>query len=362
MVPMPVLMSLLEQLPVGVVLLDATGRVVQYNRYEEILAGRSRDDVLGREFFREVAPCMNVRELGGRFYDEIGRTPLALQLEFSFPFPQLAQPREVVVKLTSFEVEGASYGCLLIEDVSAKRAVERMKDTLGSLLVHDLKNPLSVALTNLGLLGEQASVRDDAEARECLDGALRATTRVQRMVHNLLDVARLESPSMPLVRADVDVRRLVGDTVHESQTLARLRGVAIHVEAPDAPVVAHVDEGVLRRALDNLVENGVRYALSRVTIRVEPGGSVLRFVVVDDGPGVPESVRERIFEKFAQVQGELTGPRRRLNQGLGLTFVRLAARAHGGTVGVGEPLGGGCAFTLELPTSSPRIAPRGARG
>jgi photoactive yellow protein len=358
MVPMPVLMSLLEQLPVGVVLLDARGRVVQYNRYEEVLAGRSRDEVLGREFFRDVAPCMNVRELGGRFYEEIGRTPIALQLEFSFPFPHLAQPREVVAKLTSFEVGGAPYGCLLIEDVSAKRAVERMKDTLGSLLVHDLKNPLSVALTNLGMLREQASVLADPEARECLDGAVRATNRVQRMVHNLLDVARLESPSLPIQRADVDVRRLVTETAHELRTLANLRGVSIHVETPDTPLVAHVDEDVLRRALDNVIENGVRYARTRVTLRVESSASALRFVVVDDGPGVPESVRERIFDKFAQVQGQIDGPRRRLNQGLGLTFVRLAVRAHGGTVSVGDPPGGGCAFTLEVPMVPQRLAAR----
>ena len=358
MVPMPVLMSLLEQLPVGVVLLDGLGRVVQYNRYEEVLAGRSRDDVLGREFFREVAPCMNVRELGGRFYDEIGRAPIALQLEFSFPFPHLAQPREVVAKLTSFEVGGAPYGCLLIEDVSAKRAVERMKDTLGSLLVHDLKNPLSVALTNLGMLRDQPSVLADPEASECLDGALRATNRVHRMVHNLLDVARLESPSLPIERAHVDVRRLVTETAHELRTLANLRGVTIHIETPDTPLFALVDEDVLRRALDNVIENGVRYARTRVTLRVESSASVLRFVVLDDGPGVPENARERIFDKFAQVQGQIDGPRRRLNQGLGLTFVQLAVRAHGSTVSVGDPPGGGCAFTLEVPLVSQRIAAR----
>jgi len=350
MVPMPVLTSLLEQLPIGVVLLDSEGRVVQYNRYEEILAGRDRANVLGREFFREVAPCMNVRELGGQFYADIGRRPLGVQLEFSFPFPHLAQARDVLVRLTSFDVNGKAYGCLMIEDVSAKRSVERMKDTLSSLLVHDLKNPLSAALTNLGLLGEQESVRADAEALECLDGAQRATTRVQRMVHNLLDVARLESPTMPLQRAETDVRRLAMDACAELQTLARMRGIRLTIEAPDAPVLARVDEDALRRAIDNLAENALRYAASSVTIRIEPGGSMLRIVVLDDGSGVPESVRERIFEKFVQVHDDVPGPRQRLNQGLGLTFVRLAMRAHGGTVHVDEPAGGGCAFTLELPT------------
>jgi photoactive yellow protein len=350
MLPLSVLQSLFEQLPVGVVLLDDAGRVVHYNRYEEQLAGRKRESVMGKEFFREVAPCMNVRELGGRFYAEIGKRALAVQIEFAFPFPQLAQPRDVVVRMTSFDVEGRPYGCLLIEDISAKRSVERMKDTLSSLLVHDLKNPLAVAMTNLGILREIDAVASDPDAREALEGAVRAGRRLQRMIHNLLDIARLESPTMRLVRCPVDVAAIARAALDEQRPLAKLRGVHLALHAPDRPVVATVDEDVLRRTIDNLVENGVRHAKSVVDAYVEDDGAGgLRLVVDDDGPGIPPEVRERVFEKWVQVVDEPKGPRRHMNQGLGLTFVQLAVRAHGGTVQAESSPSGGCRFVLTLP-------------
>lgn len=356
MLPLSVLQSLFEQLPVGVVLLDDAGRVVHYNRYEEQLAGRKREAVLGKEFFREVAPCMNVRELGGRFYAEIGRRTLGVQLEFAFPFPH-SQPRDVMVRMTSFDVEGRPYGCLLIEDVSAKRSVERMKETLSSLLVHDLKNPLAVAMTNVGILRDIDAVTADPDAREALEGALRAGRRLQRMIHNLLDVARLESPTMPLARAPADVTSIARAAIDEQRPIAQLRGVRLELHAPDRPVMATVDDDVLRRAIDNLVENGARYARAKVDVRVDDDGAGgVRVTVDDDGPGIPPEVRERVFEKWVQVVDEQRGPRQRMNQGLGLTFVQLAMRAHGGSVEVDASPTGGCRFVVTLPDLPPRAA------
>src|SRR5205823_4753794 len=110
------------------------------------------EKVLGKHFFTEVAPCMNVRGLADEYAARIGTAELALTREFSFPFPWLEQPREAVVRLSSFEEGGQHYGFLTIEEVTARRALERMQRTLSSLLVHDLKNPLAIMSANLEFL------------------------------------------------------------------------------------------------------------------------------------------------------------------------------------------------------------------
>ena len=84
---LPVIEELFDSMPHGVIVLNPAGRVVVYNAAEEVLAGRSRDRVIGRDFFAEVAPCMNVRELGGKFRASIGNEPIDTRVEFSFPMP-----------------------------------------------------------------------------------------------------------------------------------------------------------------------------------------------------------------------------------------------------------------------------------
>lgn len=333
---LPVLIGLLDELPIGVILLDRTGTVVHFNRYEERLARRQREKVVGRKFFEQVAPCMNVQELAGTFFERIGREPLSERVEFSFPFPFLDQPRDVVVHLASFDVGGETFGCLFVEDVSAQRSVERTRETLGSLLVHDLKNPLAVVHSNLGFL---ESVVDSPHATEAVEDALRATERLQRMLLDLLDVTRLETSAMPLRRRPLDLCEVARTIANEAKALGRLRGITIETQLPCEPVIVTADEDVLRRAIDNLVENAARHARSRVIVRAQ--GAPASLEVADDGPGIPEAIRAGIFEKWVQVHTE---EQRGHNRGLGLTFVRLAAQAHGGTASVECPPEGGTVF------------------
>ena len=345
-----VFLGFLDALPVGVVVLDRDGRVVHYNKYEEELARRRREDVLGKRFFLEVAPCMNVREMGLRFADEIGRVPIDPTIEFEFPFPFLDVPRDVRVRLRSFEVGGEPYGFLLIEDVSAQRAVERMKSSLGDLLVHDLKSPLSVVTVALQFLRDRAGVHADDEARSEAEDGIRATKRLSRMITNLLDLTRLEDASMPLRKQPVDLREIGASVVAESSPIARSRSVALVAQPSEAPVRVDVDLEILRRAVDNLVDNAIDYTRrgGEIAVRTGHAGDVAWIEVVDQGPGIAEDLREHVFDKYVQLGGLR---RNGVNRGLGLTFVKLAARAHGGDASVRCPNEGGSVFRIELPTS-----------
>ncbi|MDB4931526.1 MAG: histidine kinase [Myxococcaceae bacterium] len=337
--PFALVSSLFDSLPVGLIALDRGGRVVIYNQAEEHLANRKRADVLGREFFIEVAPCMNVQELAGEFYRRVGKGPFERRMEFSFPFPVLAEPRDVAVTLRSFEAEGEPFGCLIVEDISLRRSVERMKETLAALLVHDLKNPLAVVAGNLGLLSDDPGLAALPYAREALRDSEEATGRLHRMVLNLLDITRLETAGMALRRRDFRARDLLEAVVRSGHLPAAQH--RFEVEA-DPTLALCGDEDVLRRALDNLVDNARRYARGRVVLRARADGATVTFEVEDDGPGVPPEMRARVFDRYA------SGSAGRTNFGLGLTFVALAARAHGGAVEVDSGEGGGARFRLTV--------------
>ena len=343
-----VLSRLFDSLPMGLIVLDAAGKVVVFNRAEERLASRSRDVVLGTSFFDSVAPCMNVRELGGEFRNRIGRGPIDSSIEMSFPFPFNERPRDVKVRLGSFEVASQPYGFLVIEDTSLQRSVDRMREQLQSLLVHDLKNPLTAISMNLQLLQELSTVRDTPDAIESVTSALRATRRLNRMTIDLLDISRLETASMPIRRTRTEIGQLFARVANDNAVAARVNRSRIH-HALATEINADIDEELVVRALDNLVENAIRHA-PNVTLTAEQELHALVLCVRDDGPGVPVELRERLFEKYVQVNPTPHG----FNRGLGLTFVKLVAEQHGGTVELDCPAGGGTVFTVRLATPDPR--------
>ena len=344
--------SVFDNLPLGVVVLDANGRVVVFNRAEQELAGRSKDRVMGKDFFADVAPCMNVRELGHDFRARVGDPRLDVTIEMSFPFPYVDRPRDVRVRMKSLDVAGDPYALLMVEDISLAREAARMRETLQSLLVHDLKNPLAAIVANLGLLEDLPSVRDSRDAMESIDEALEAGRRLTRMTVDLLDLARLESAQMELRRAPHAVTALLERVASDNRAAGRVRGCRVIVE-PCGPLIAHVDADLLVRSLDNLVENAIRNAQTVRLSAVRLGATIV-LRVADDGPGIPETMRATLFDKYAQVQQPDSA--RGTNRGLGLTFVKLVAREHGGDVEVTCPASGGSVFTLTIALEAAQVA------
>ncbi len=339
------LTQLFDALPLGLVVIDASSRIVIYNRAEERMAARSRYAVMGAKFFEQIAPCMDVQQLGGEFRKHIGVSPIDETVEMSFPFAHHEQPRDAKVRLSSFAVGGVPYGFLIIEDISLRRQVDRMREQLQSLLVHDLKNPLAATTMNLQLLEETPGVRDSPDAMEFIEQALASTGRLNRMTVDLLDISRLETSNMPLKREPVTVGEVFARVVNDNRAVARASGAHVHT-GRTGPALVAIDRDLVVRALDNLVENAVRFA-ANVHLEASVSGSTLTLQVRDDGPGVPEAVRATLFDKYIQVSSPGDAGRGQ-NRGLGLTFVRLVAREHGGDATLTCPPEGGSIFSLTL--------------
>ncbi|MEU8464304.1 HAMP domain-containing sensor histidine kinase [Streptomyces sp. NPDC029003] len=202
---------------------------------------------------------------------------------------------------------------------------------------HELRNPLAAVRARL----EIALAREHPD-RESVAAALADTERLQRIAADLLLLARLDGGPAPRPAEPVDLALLTAeDAARRSAPRVPLRLAA------RAPVPAYGDPARLERALANLVDNALRHARTGVLVRAaaEDGWAVLE--VTDDGPGIPEADRDRVFERFVRLdadRGRASG-----GTGLGLAIAREIARAHGGDVRALPAPGGGARLRLRIP-------------
>jgi len=231
--------------------------------------------------------------------------------------------------------------------------LQRRQTELSSLIVHDLKSPLTTIIGTIEMLLEDERASD--RTKEELRSIQQAGRSMLRMAMDLLDVAMSEDGVLlPRLEA-VDVPTLVMAVQRAMSFSASERGQRIVASFAELALPTWVlDEELVRRVLMNLVDNCIKYAPSGSPVEIEAASTsgVLALGVRDRGPGVPEELREKIFEKYARVAPDRR-VRDRDSRGLGLRFCRLAVEAHGGRISV-EDNRPGAIFRVELPA---RCAP-----
>lgn len=234
----------------------------------------------------------------------------------------------------------------------ALEEMEALKETLAQTLVHDLKNPLTAIAANLDLLERRIG---DADARHLVGRCRAGASRMHRMILDLLDVAGLEEGKLLLRLEDADAVPVARRAIEDAEAAARQREISLVLDAP-APCPVRADASVLGRVFDNLLANAIEHSSrgGTVTVRLAPCEEGVSIGVADEGPGIPEEHRERVFEKFARLELRKAGLGG--NRGLGLTFCRLAVEAHGGTIWVDTAPGGGALFRTILPAIEAPIA------
>lgn len=203
--------------------------------------------------------------------------------------------------------------------------LQLQKEQLVSFLVHDLKNPVNAIELHAELVLRD---RDASErTRRAADKIRDENRALLRMITTLLDIAKADAGQLQPARQPIVLGDVVGDVIGEFEVRAQTASVRLAREVV-APTL-HADLDLVRRVLENLVENAIQHAPEqseiRVTTRRANGGVELR--VSDAGPGVPADQRQRVFERFAQGGGAS-----RSNRGLGLAFCKLVAEAHGGRI------------------------------
>ena len=234
----------------------------------------------------------------------------------------------------------------LRESLGRLQTVEKLRDDLVHMLVHDMRSPLMAIMGHLSMVEDEARAKLSREAVSDLSSAAQCAADISRMANDLIDVSRLEAQQMPIDWRENDVSSIIRDVADSFSGLDTSR--VLEFAVPERLPV-HCDAGLVRRIVENLLGNAIKHTPSSAGILIgaeaRPDGA--RITVSDEGPGIPPEARERIFDKFAVAS--LRRDHRYHSAGLGLAFCKLAVVAHGGTIGVESRVPSGSVFWFELP-------------
>jgi len=290
---------------------------------------------------------------------------LALGLQQAVVFPLLARDR-VVGAMTlavradrpldratrALGAEIARRTALALDNAMLYRAMKRAlraRDEMLAIVSHDLRNPLLIF--GLTLQSIRRSIDGGrAISAETLAKGTRAIARMERLINDLLDVARIDAGTFVVDKTPTDLPALLRDAVEQHSPLASEKAIRLHVVAPTGLEI-EVDRHRFMQVMANLVGNAIKFTPEggAVTVSCARGDFAARVVVADSGPGIPADSLPHVFDRFYQSDARSGGA------GLGLTIAKGIVVAHGGNIGVDSQPGQGARFWFDLPARPPAV-------
>ena len=234
-------------------------------------------------------------------------------------------------------------------DVTDERQAARLKDELVSTVSHELRTPLTAISGALGLVDSGAAGSLPPRAQSLVAVALRNCDRLRRLVDDLLDLDKLRSGQMAMRFAEADLGALLRETLEQNLPFAVRHSVSLRLNAPPDPVMVRVDPDRIGQVVTNLLSNAVKFSPEggEVRIQLTSGNGWANIRVADQGPGVSEQFKDRLFSRFAQE--DTSDHRRGTGTGLGLAISKNIVDLHNGRIELEPSSGTGATFLVSLP-------------
>ena len=245
------------------------------------------------------------------------------------------------------------------QEIAAKNEkleeLQKVKDGLSHMIIHDLRNPLTAISTYLQLAAmEKQDLTDSLQSK--VDRCLYFCTELDQLIQNLLDINKMEEKEMQLQLEETNLETLINDVFDHFRADSEERSISLgFCKAEEIPSIP-LDKGLMKRVFANLINNALRHTPQggKIEMKVEfaPDKKHICAAVRDNGMGLPPEYHQKIFDKFGQVRMK-NGKSVVGSSGLGLTFCKMAVEAHGGKIWVeSEGEGKGCTFWIEIPVSA----------
>src|SRR3954469_23858279 len=340
-----------DELPDGVLVADAEGRVVLLNPSGERILGRTADETVGRDY-REVLPLQDKQGrdwwVCTRPYD--GLVTRVRQPEQLLTLPGSAGDREVLVTAAYVRDDDRRVSRLVVclRDTSARSRNERSGAELVSTVAHELRSPLTSVKGFTATLLAKWDRFGDEQKKLMLQTVNADADRVTRLISELLDVSRIEAGRLELRKQVVDVVNTVRKDL-DARIAAGEDGARFNLVTDDGLPEMWVDPDKLSQVVGNLVENALRHGGGVVTVTIRPRDDGAEVVVVDEGDGIPPEAQVRVFTKFWRGGG-------RGGTGFGLYIAKGIVEAHGGTILAARAPAGGAQLMFWLPAGTPSFA------
>jgi len=346
--------SLIGGLPGPAIVLDRDGRVIAFNEAATALVPALRRGEPALITLRMPELVDAIRRASKR------REPQRVEFFERVPLDRWFEAFVVPVKLANGGEAQSDLLLMTFNDLSPLRRVEEMRADFIANASHELRTPLAALLGFIETL--QGPAKNDPAARDKFLAIMQGqATRMARLIDDLLSLSRIELNAHLQPNTPVDLAPIVRQVADGLQTLARDREVEIKVTAPAEPLIVLGDRDELIRALENLVENALKYgaagkrvdiALSRAQTRA--GAPEARVAVRDYGPGIAPEHLPRLTERFYRV--DVADSRAQGGTGLGLALVKHVLNRHGGRITIESTLGQGAAFVMHLPLRTDDLA------
>lgn len=354
--------AMFQNVDEGICILDRTGRIEHINASCEAALGRNLKEVQGKEY-SQVFGC---HTKDGLRYPEfrplekliITREPIPYDEHlhtnaqgFGYWVGVSATP----IKNQEGEIEEI---ILVVRDISAMKEIEKAKSEFVSIASHELRTPLTVVNGYLSLLlsgdlGDFADVQSRSNLFTILRKVSDETSRLTKLVSDLLNVSRIEEKRIQLEVRSVPIAEIIHPVVEEMAPLAAQKNITLKMETLNEPdgLTVRADRNKVTQVLVNLVDNAVKYTPTggNVWVRYWQEKHKAFVQVEDNGIGIPEKLFPIIFEKFQQAPGSYLKENR--GTGLGLFIVKSLVELHNGGMNVESEVGRGTKFTFYLPTA-----------
>lgn len=346
----------------GVVIHDPQGRVLGYNLTMARLSGWKLGEAVG-ELGHEAFP-MVLLETSGHVFDPQGVAPTqAIAVPGSMPWVAATDPVEArllgkngqsveveVMGAPLFDRQARPLGWVMtVRDITRRKEMERLHKLFLSAVSHELQTPIAIIRGYAGLMADPEVNTPVEQVRQQAQVIVEESQRLEQMVQQMLYATRIQAGGVRLHRESVELRPWLKKICDKLSPLVEARGSKLTLEKGASGVCALIDEEKLQQVVTNLVENAVKYSGSKpVRVRiVNDGGRWVRIEIRDQGPGIPASDRERIFDPFERGGDPLK--QRIRGAGLGLYICKAIVDAHGGKVGVEADPQGGSVFYFTVP-------------
>ena len=335
--------------------LERAAEKVAKGQHDITVKVRSRDEVgnLARVFNTMTANVQQRTRDLERSYNEIASANTFIQHQKELLEEQTIATQRANLELSSLNVKLKRFNADL------ERANQEKNEFLG-IAAHDLKNPLMGMRGLISLLQLSSDEMTKSDVEETAQILQRSIERMSTIVSNLLDINAIETGNMKLAISPFDLRAVLAETIEDYAIRADEKGITIFLEntlEDQAEPNALGDAAAVRQILDNLVSNAVKYSPSgkRIWARLLNKNDTLRVEVQDEGPGLSDDDKKKLFGKFVRLSAQPTGNEH--STGLGLSIVKRMVEAMNGRVWCEAELGRGATFIVELPVAATAEVP-----
>ncbi|MET0246754.1 MAG: ATP-binding protein [Sphingomonas sp.] len=342
----------------GLIVLNGSGSIESLNPAASRMFGYEPGALLRRDIglLLDVAPDRGeVESFLSRLDANRDGLPGEVQEVVGRRRDQTVFPVEVAISVVP--LARASLFLAVCRDLSERREVEQIKSDFVATVSHELRTPLTSIAGSLGLITGGAAGPIPAKALRLIQIAQSNSARLVRLINDILDIEKIEAGRMVFDIKPVPLDHILRRAVRDNAGFASEYGVQVALDPPPECSEVLADEDRLNQVITNLLSNAVKFSPRGGTVRVKVTELNHRFriSVSDDGEGIPEAFRERIFTKFAQADNSDT--RQKGGTGLGLSIVREIVARLGGNVRFESEVGRGTTFHVDLPAARREAAP-----